>query len=52
MRAHIEEPVSVPSIAEALGVHQRALERAFKAADMGTRWGVTSTCGWVARRNC
>jgi AraC family carnitine catabolism transcriptional activator len=36
MRAHIEEPVSVPFIADALGVHQRALERAFKAADMGT----------------
>lgn len=39
MRAHIEEPVSVPSIADALGVHQRALERAFKAADMGTPLG-------------
>ena len=39
MRTHIEEPVSVPAIAVALGVHQRALERAFKAAGMGTPLG-------------
>ncbi len=39
MRAHIEEPVSVPAIADTLGVHQRALERAFRAAGMGTPLG-------------
>ncbi len=39
MRAHIEEPVSVPAIAATLGVHQRTLERAFRAAGMGTPLG-------------
>ncbi len=39
MLAHLEELISIPDLARRLGIHQRALERAFKAAGMGAPLG-------------